>query len=58
MATIISRPKRGDIVTKRIADKTPVYFQLEGFVLEDIDTTIYEIVVYLFLNNNNNRIQW
>ena len=44
MATIISRPKRGDIATKRIADKTPVYFQLEGFILEDIDTTVYEIV--------------
>ncbi len=44
MATIVSRPKRGDIAAKQIADKSPVYFQLEDFILDDIDTSVYEII--------------
>lgn len=37
-------PKRGDIVVKDIATKTPQYISQESFVLADIDTTQYEII--------------
>lgn len=41
-------PKRGDIVVKDIETKTPHYVVQDSFVLEELDTNVYETVGVVF----------
>lgn len=46
-------PKRGDIVVKDIETKTPHYIVQDSFVLEDLDTNVYETVGVVFWVGRN-----
>ena len=46
-------PKRGDIVVKDIETKTPHYIVQDSFVLEDLDTNVYETVGVVYWVGRN-----